>query len=232
MRRLLIAALIAVVRTVSANAGDMSVVHLAEDDLVPPGAMQIVSIGQVAVGDYWTYELKDEFSGAVIQRRKVIVTEVSNSEIATRLHDTKTGQSRGIVYDRSWNIVHDWPNRYSPNSGTGFQLPLKLNAQWEASVDEVNRNTGEIWEISVDSRVTSQENVTTKAGTFATYRIETTQIVRHLQNPTEKSEISTRTWFCPDINHWVRRNFVRRENGLVSRNQTFELIDYGRKNTQ
>ena len=232
MRRYLIAALIAVVRTASASAGNMSVVHLAEDDLTPPGAMQIASMGRVAVGDYWTYELKDEFSGAVIQTRKVIVTEVSNSDIATRLHDTKTGQSRGIVYDRSWNIVHDWPNRYSPNSGTGFRLPLKLNAQWEASVEEVNRNTGEIWKISVHSRVTHLENVTTKAGTFATYRIETTQIVRDVQNPTEKSEISTRTWFSPDINHWARRNFVRREDGLIIRNQTYELLEYGRNSAQ
>jgi hypothetical protein len=225
MRRHLIAALIAVF-TIWAS------IHLAEDDSARPGVMQIASMGEVAIGDYWIYELKDELSGAIIQTRKVIVTEVSNSEIGTWLYDTKTGQSRDIVYDRSWNIVHDWPNRYSPNSGTGFQFPLKLNGKWEASVNEVNRNTEEIWKISVASRVTGQENVTTKAGTFPTYRIDTTQIVRDVQNPTEKSEISTRTWFCPDINHWVRRNFVRREDGLIIRNQTYELVQYGRKNTQ
>jgi hypothetical protein len=232
MRRHRIPALIAVVCTGAASAENMSAMRLAEGERAAPTAMQTTRMEEVALGDYWTYELKDEISGVIIQVRKVTVTEVSDREIATRLEDMKSGQSRSIVYDRSWNIVHDWPNRYSPNSGTGFRFPLTLNDEWAASVDEVDRNTGDTWKIRVYSRVTGQENVTTKAGTFATYKVETTQAVQDLQNPTENSEISTRTWFSPDVNHWARRNFVRQEEGLVVRHQTFELIEYGRKDAQ
>jgi hypothetical protein len=117
---------------------------------------------------------------------------MSNGQIATRLDDAKTGRSWTIIYDKSWNILRDGPNRYSPNSGTGFQFPLKLNAQWKASVDEVDGSSGSIWKISVNARIAGQENVTTKAGTFPTYIVETTQLVRDLKSPTQKSEIQPR----------------------------------------
>jgi hypothetical protein len=215
-----------------ADASEMCAVLLAENGLVSPGPMQIASTWDITVGDHWTYDLKDEIAGEVIQTRKVIVTDMANGQIATRLDEAKSGRSWTIVYDKSWNILRDGSNRYSPNSGTGFQFPLKLNAHWKASVDEANGTSGDSWKISVNARVIGQENVTTKAGTFATFIIRTTQIVRDVKNPTQKSEISTLTWFSPDINHWAKRNFIRRENGLVFRNQTFELVEYGRKNAQ
>ena len=111
MSRCLIAAVIAVLCTIPASAGDVRLMRLAESESAPPGPMQIASMGEVAVADYWTYELKDEISGAIIQIRKVTVTDVSNGQITTRLDDTQTRRSRSIVYDKSWNIVHDWPNR-------------------------------------------------------------------------------------------------------------------------
>jgi hypothetical protein len=228
----LAAILVALFSIASADANDMRTGRLAENESASPEPMQIASMWDITVGDHWTYDLKDEIADEVIQTRKVIVTDMANNQIATRLDDAKTGQSWTIIYDRSWNILRDGSNRYSPNSGTGFQFPLKLNAQWRASVDEVSGSSGDIWKISVNARVTSQENITTKAGTFATYIIETTQLVRNVKSPTQKSQISTRTWFSPDINHWVRRSFIRRENGLIIRNQTFELVEYGRKSTK
>jgi hypothetical protein len=116
----------------SAGASDMNSAPAAEKD---SALQQITSMLDVAVGDFWIYDLKDETSGTVIEIRKVIVTDISNDEIATRLDDAKTERSWTIVYDKSWNILRDGPNRYSPNSGTGIRFPLKLNAQWTTSVD-------------------------------------------------------------------------------------------------
>jgi len=80
--------------------------------------------------------------------------------------------------------------------------------------------------------VTGQESITAKAGTFQTYIIETTQAVRNTKDPTVNSEITIRTWFSPEINHWVKRNTVRRRRGILVRNDTIELTEYGRKSTQ
>jgi hypothetical protein len=145
---------------------------------------------------------------------------------------SNSSQSGSIVYDKSWNILRDGANRYSPNSGTGIQSPLKRNAEWKATADEINGNNGNAWKIAVSSRVTGQESVTTKAGTFDTYAIETMQAIRNAKNPAANSQITIRTWFAPDVNHWVRRNFVRRVGGLIVGNETMELVEYGRKNAE
>jgi hypothetical protein len=128
--------------------------------------------------------------------------------------------------------LRDGNFRYSPNDGTGVQSPLALNAQWKAVSDETNSANGNVWKITVNARVTSQESVTTKAGTFQTYVIEETQAVRNVKNPTASVQVSIRIWFSPDVNHWVRRNVVRRERNLIVRNETVELVEYGRKSAQ
>jgi hypothetical protein len=71
----------------------MKMMRLAENDSASSGSAQGVGNGAVAVGSFWTYDLKDEISGEIIQTRVVIVTDTSNGQIATRLNDAKTGRS-------------------------------------------------------------------------------------------------------------------------------------------
>jgi hypothetical protein len=189
-------------------------------------------MADLAVGDHWTYDVKDEIAGTIVLTRKFVVTDISGDQIATRVDVVNREQSGSIVYDGHWNILRDGANRYSPNSGTGIQSPLKLNAEWKTTADEVNGNNGNVWKIAVSSRVTGQESVTTKAGTFDTFTIETTQAVRSTKNPSGSAQIMIRTWFSPEVNHWVRRNFLRRVGGLIVSNETIELVEYGRKDAQ
>ena len=71
--------------------------------------------------------------------------------------------------------------------------------------------------------------MTTRAGTFETFKIETT-INRHpTKDPTRKMEVVQQTWYAPSIDHWAKRIFVSRENNLLRIHNTFELVDYGRK---
>jgi len=238
-----LAGMIFFLNVASALAGDVSASRIAQNDGASPAAgqpakpgqpvnMAPVKMAEVAVGDHWTYEVRDEITGAVVRTQKVIVTDISGSQVATRLDVTETGRSGSMVFDKSWNVLRDGPNRYSPNSGTGVQSPLKRDAQWKIMADEVNGNNGNVWKIAVNSRVTGQESVTTKAGTFQTYTIETTQAVRSTKDPTANTQVSIRTWFSPAVNHWVRLTIVRRERGLTVRNETVELIEYGRKEAQ
>lgn len=192
---------------------------------------QSINMSEVAVGDHWTYEVRDESEGKISLTEKVIVTDLSDNKIATRIDFVNTDRFRGVIYDKSWNIFRDGPSRYSPSSATGIRLPLTLTAEWQAKVDQVS-DDGFAWIINVNSHVTGQENVTTKAGTFQTYVIETAQVIRSTRYPKYTTQISFRTWFSPDVNHWVRRNVIRREDSLIIRNQTSELVEYGRKAAQ
>lgn len=226
MRRCLTGVLILCCAT-SVDASGMNL-RLAQNQAPAPAQRQSVNMTEVTVGDHWTYDVKDEISGAPLPARKITVTDIANGQGATRFDFAQTGRSSIVIFDKSWNILRDGTNRYSPNSGTGIQFPIKLDAQWKTSTDEIT-STGNAWKISVNGRVTGQESVTTKAGAFQTYVIEIAQVVRNTKDPAMNIAISTRTWFDPEINHWVKQNTIRRQNGLIVSNNTAELIEYGRK---
>jgi hypothetical protein len=184
-------------------------------------------MSEVAIGDHWLYKVRDEIAGKLVGIRKVTVIDISGDQVVTRV--VGTGRSGVVLFDKSWNVLRDGPNRFSPNSGTGIQSPLKLDAEWKATADEVNIDNGAVWTISVNSRVSGRESATTNAGTFQSYTIETTNAVRTEKDPAASRQVSIRTWFSPEVNHWIRRNIVERVDGLIVRNETMELLKYGRK---
>ena len=161
--------------------------------------------------------------------RTDLVTDVSNNKIAVRFDVAGTGRSGITAYDRSWNVLRDGVFKYSPNDGTGYQFPLTVGAQWKFAIDVTNSANGQTFRRTGTSRVTGQESVTTKAGTFQTFVIETNFIGKNVQDPTLINETSSHTWFSPDVNRWVKRSIVLRQRGNVVQNDTIELIDYGHK---
>ena len=187
------------------------------------------SMQQVAPGDHWTYEVKDEISGNVKSTRTDLVTDVTQKDIAVRVDFANTGRTNHLLYDHSWNLLRSGSYKYSPNDGTGVKLPLTVGAQWKFSADVVNSSNGQTFKRTVNSKVTSQESITTKAGTFQTFVIETNFTGKFVQDPTIVNDTSAHTWFSPDINHWVKRSIVYRQNGHVMENNTLELTEYGRK---
>src|SRR5690349_23097702 len=116
---------------------------------------RLTNMSDISVGDHWTYEIRDEIEGKVSEIQKVTVTDVANNEVATRLDVVNTDRYKSVIYDKSWNILREGPNRYSPSSGTGIRSPLALNAEWQAKVDEVSGD-GFAWIINVNSRVTGE----------------------------------------------------------------------------
>jgi hypothetical protein len=188
-----------------------------------------VEMRDPAPGDHWTYEVKDEILGTIKRTRMDIITDISKNEIAVRVDFSDKNFPGSIVYDNSWNLKRDPPFKYSPNDGTGVQFPLKLGTEWKFAIDTVNSNNGLTFKRTGKSRVVAQESVTTKAGTFDTFVIETDFTGKNTQDPTNITQVSMRTWFNADVNHWIRRNFVARRSGHVTQNNVLELIEYGRK---
>jgi hypothetical protein len=195
----------------------------------PPTAS--ANLQRAAPGDHWTYQVRDEISGAIKTMRTVIVTDVSATEIATRFEIAETGRSGNILYDHSWNVMRDAMYKYSPNDGSGIHLPLTQNTKWRFSSEAVDANNGAVWKRVGSSQVTGMEAITTKAGAFEAFVVQTDYSARNVKDPTRSSEVSLRTWFSPAVNHWIKRNTVLRQEGRVFQNETIELTAYGRKDS-
>jgi len=198
-----------------------------------PAAVQpskaIVPMEEPMPGDHWTYEVRDEIAGTTTATRTNVVTEVTPKDISTRVDTVGKPDPGQIVYDRSWNVTLSGQWKYSPNDGAGIQPPLAAGKIWNFQANETNISNGYIWNRSGQSKVVGLETVTTKAGTFDTFKIETSLSRKNVKDPTQKAEVTSVTWYAPTINHWVKRTFVSRVDKHLLVNNTIELTEYGRK---
>lgn len=192
-------------------------------------AKTAVAMEEPTPGDHWTYEVRDEITGTVAATRTKVITEVTPVEISTRIDTLGKSNPGQIVFDRSWNVVMSGSWRYSPNAGSGIRPQLSVGKTWNFQCNELNTADGSAWKRSGKSKVVGQETVTTKAGTFETFRIETSYSARKVGNPTRIVEATSQTWYAPTINHWVKQTFVSRTDKHLLINNNVELIDYGRK---
>lgn len=194
-----------------------------------PVAAQPAAEAQLALpGDRWTYDVKDDISGALKWTRTDPITEVSKAEITVRYDIAGTGRSGNIVYDPSWDVVRDGPFKYTPNDGTGIRLPLTVGAQWKFAGDVVNSSNGLTFRRTGSSKVVGRESITTKAGTFDTFVIETDFTGRNVQDPTLVNQSTWRTWYDPGLDHWVKRSIEQRQRGHLVSRDTVELTKYSR----
>jgi hypothetical protein len=192
----------------------------------PSGA--VVSMEERLPGDHWTAEVRDEITGKVSVQTNV-VTEVTPTDISVRLTDN-TNNGRFSIFDRSWNAVRSGPWQYFPNDGnTGVQTPLTVSKTWTFQFNAVNNAVGVVWKWSGTSKVVGHETVTTKAGTFETFRIETNSSSSNFTDPTRTEELTAQTWYAPAIAHWVKRSWILRSDNRLRSNNTYELVEFGRK---
>ena len=71
--------------------------------------------------------------------------------------------------------------------------------------------------------------MTTRAGTFETFKIETTTASSDFKDPPLTSEQKIQTWYAPAVAHWVKRAWITRSNDRLSHNSTYELTEFSRK---
>jgi hypothetical protein len=180
-------------------------------------------------GDHWTYELRDDITGDIKSTITNTVTDVSASEISTRIAQLGNSNSGYQTFDRSWNMTNNGIWRYTPHDGTGIRLPLAVGKTWSFKSTDVNSTAGFSTKRSGTSKVVAQESVTARAGTFDTFKIETSFQLQSVNDPTKKFQIVQQTWYAPVIDHWVKRSFLSRSDGRVREKSTVELVEYGRR---
>jgi hypothetical protein len=184
---------------------------------------------ETQLGDHWTYQVRDDITGDIKSTITNTVTDVSASEISIRMGQLGNSNTGYQVFDHSWNLINNGVWRYTPNDGTGIRPPLAVGKTWSFKSTDFNSTAGIGWKRSGTAKVLAQESVTTGAGTFDTFKIETSLQVQLGSDPTKKLQVVQQTWYAPVIDHWVKRSFVSRSDGRVRDKNTVELVEYGRR---
>jgi hypothetical protein len=218
---------------VTANSGSAQTVPAEKPAAAPPPAVEAPNspepMEDPQTGDHWTYEVRDDITGDIKSTITSTVTDVSTADISLRTGALGNPNSGFLTFDHSWNLTNNGIWRYSPNDGTGVRSPLATGKTWPIRGTDVNTTAGVSWKRSGTSKVVSQENVTTRAGTFDTFKIETSLQFQNANDPTKKYQAVLQTWYAPVIDHWVKRSFVSRFDGRVRDKNTTELVEYGRR---
>jgi hypothetical protein len=192
-----------------------------------PGLQETMEDPQI--GDHWTYEFRDEVSGDLKSTITHTITDISATEISVRLAVLGRPNGDHHTYDRAWDLINTGSWRSSPNSGTGIRAPLSVGKTWSFKSTDSNTSSGVSLKNSGTSKVTVKETLTTRAGSFETFKIETSYEARNSNDATKKYQYEMQTWYAPAINHWVKRTFVSRSEGKVRDRSAAELVEYGRR---
>jgi len=190
---------------------------------------QVADVAGVLPGDRWVYEVKDEMTGDVKATTTVVVVDVSEGEIHTRLSTRGATSPRQIVYDRSWNRIDDSVWKYRPSDGSGIQMPLQVGKEWRFENKATHFQNGTASSITGHSKVVGQEPITTSAGTFDAFKIETTTRQVNANDQTKAATMTATLWYAPSVNRWVRKTYKLQIEGRLRDAQTEELSDYSRK---
>jgi hypothetical protein len=185
--------------------------------------------GVVSVGDRWVYDTRDEVTGYPKETYTEIVTALAPEEAIVNLTFRGSSASVIVTYDRNWNSIDNLIWRFRPSNGEGINLPLTVGKTWGIEFDARNNWTGENIKGSSSSKVVAEEDVTTPAGTFNTFKIE--QQVRQFStaDPSKLTESQIVLWYAPQINHFVRRTTVVKFEERTRSITSEELADFTRK---
>jgi hypothetical protein len=190
---------------------------------------QTVDIAGVLPGDRWVYELKDEISGDLKSTTTVVVIDVSEKEINTRVSVRGAARPLQFVFDRDWNRIDDSIWKYRPSDGTGIRPPLQVGQDWRFENKATHFQNGTALSTSGQSKVVGEEQVTTAAGTFDAFKIETTMRLVNSNDQTKAAMVTSSWWYAPSINRWVRKTYTVKIEGRLRDSHTEELVEYSRK---
>ena len=191
-------------------------------------AAGVADLADVLPGDRWVYETKDEITGDVKSTTTVVVLDVSEKEINTRISVRGGARPFQTVFDRSWNRIDDGIWKFRPSDGTGVKTPLQVGKEWRFENKSTHTN-GTALSTTGQSKVVGEEKITTSAGTFETFKIEIRMRHVNSNDQTKASTVSATLWYAPTVNRWVRKTTKTQIEGRLRDSHTEELTDFSRK---
>lgn len=159
----------------------------------------------IQLGDRYTYETLDLFDSKLNNVTTREIVQFSNGVYTQRNVNTKSGHTRFIRLDGSWNILGggaqsgDEVNFQPPFKY--FDFPLQVGKTWESRSTETSAKTGATRTHIIRGRVEGQETINVPAGTFQTLKVvlntETTDGIKRISG----TDVS---WYAPAARRTVR----------------------------
>jgi hypothetical protein len=190
---------------------------------------QSVDPGPIRVGDRWSYEIKDSLTGDLRPATTVVVGEVTDKEITTRV--SVRGRDRppqAMVYDLDWGRIDDGAWKLRP-PGIGIKKPLQIGKEWRSDANGVHLQSGMTFRAEGVAKVVGREQVTTSAGTFDTFRVDMTVRMINTKDQSRSQTWTFVVWYAPMVNRWVKKTSEWRSEGRVRDSFSEELTEYSRR---
>jgi hypothetical protein len=184
--------------------------------------------GPVRLADRWSYEVRDAATGDIRHQVTVIVVDINDKEIGTRVNHRGKDRPQPIVFDAQWGTIDNSVWKYQPAT-LGIRTPLRVGKQWRGDSNATNLQKGIALRRSEAAKVAGEEKITTPAGTFDTYRVEVSGQEVNTRDQTKISKFTNVIWYAPQINRWVKKTFEVRFEGRVRDSTVEELTEYSRK---
>ena len=123
-------------------------------------------------GDQWSYNLTDDVTGDLKATYTYVVSDIDDKVIVTRVNKIGLDGAPGsATFDTHWNLIDDNLWKRKPHDGTGINGPLKAGSEWRSTSTAQNSKVGMVLRSTSKSKVIGEEEVTTQAGTFSTFKI-------------------------------------------------------------
>jgi hypothetical protein len=188
-------------------------------------AAQAVDPGPVRVGDRWSYNISDDLTGDLRQAVTLVVVEISDKEITTRVSAKGKDRPQTMVFDHDWGRIDDGLFKLRP-AGIGIRKPLQIGKEWRSDANAINLQTGHTFRASGAAKVAAQEQMKVPAGTFDTFRVDTTVRLVNTKDQTKSHTYTFVFWYAPAINRWVKRKTEWRFEGRLRDSTSDELTEY------
>jgi len=225
-RRLAIAAAFALASGCAAIAAD----DTKPSDPNPPVNPKI----ELARGDQWTYEVKDDITDELRVILNLAVTDVTDSEIDVRARYTVVAtnvETTGVqVFDQNWRQKENGVTICRPACPeTGIPADIEVGKAWSYSFESSKITAPANFKFAGKAKVVSWERVAVANGlSFDAFKLVFDSAVTPVVN-NRKWEQHVELWYAPAANRYVKRRLETRQNGKLVEATVETLRDYHRR---
>ena len=158
-----------------------------------------------------------------------MVGDVTDKEVTTRVTVRGREHPQTVVFDPNWGRIDDGAWRLS-SPGIGIKKPLlQVGKEWRSDASGIHLQYGVTFRANGVAKVVGQEQVTTPAGSFDTYRVDMTVRMINTKDQTRSQTYAFVVWYAPAVNRWVKRTTEWRSEGRVRDSFSEELTEYSRR---
>jgi hypothetical protein len=176
--------------------------------IVAAGAVAAAPM-EIKVGDSWTFEARNGYNKNLLATYRVEVTGVSDSGIATRVTDDKSGTVTGEQFARNWDpISAEWPALHAYEFSPEYpEYPDRLEpgVRWRGRTLARDTVTGRETKMETWGTVIGRERVRVPAGEFNAIKIGRDTMLDDAEFWRLGTRVVDYEWFVPELGRAVKR---------------------------